>query len=228
MASWEKIIPFIKLREGGLSRDPDDLAAKYPAPCAYNGQTGWHTNKGITYETFITNTALGYEGTCENFFEMPAEIWSKIFKAKIWDQWQLDKIRSQSIADIIADWSFNSGAGGAYKRIRDLFNEKYKMDLPAQFGATSVESLRKKINSISFVREFQIRRDLLDKRTEAVKASNPKYQTGLQNRIDELEAETKRSVQTSYLIKGVISFFTLGFMITGVIIGIRAIRSKRN
>lgn len=229
MADYRRIIPFIKKVEGGLSRDPEDPAAAHPAPCTHNGQLGWHTNKGITYQTFISNTDLGYAGTCENFFSMPEEIWMKIFKSKIWDPWQLDKIRSQSIADNIVDWSYNSGAGGAWKQIRALFNEKYKMDLPATFNQAAVTDLRKKINSVSFLQEYQVRKDLLQKRFEFIEGlNNPKYEASWKNRIEDLNQETRSSLITSYVIKGLISFFALGTVITGAILIRRAVTSKRS
>jgi lysozyme family protein len=51
MADASKIIPHILQWEGGLSRNPADTASKNPAPCSYNGKTGYHTNKGVTYTT---------------------------------------------------------------------------------------------------------------------------------------------------------------------------------
>lgn len=227
MANWRRLIPFIRKTEGGLSRDPDDPAAKQPAPCPHNGQLGWHTNKGITYQTFISNTSLGYDGTCENFFSMPDDIWEKIYKAKIWDAWQLDKMRSQALADIIVDWSFNSGAAGAYKQIRNVMNEKYGMDLPASYSADAVERIRKKINSISWIRELDIRKDLLNQRIQFYQSLNqPKFIDGWTNRVEDLKQETASTVTISMISKLLIGLTTVGAIITGAVIIFR--KSKQH
>lgn len=74
---FKKLIPFILKMEGGLSKDPNDSASKYPSPTPQK----WHTNKGVTYKTFIDlSKKLNYLPTIENFLEMPKSIWLKIFK----------------------------------------------------------------------------------------------------------------------------------------------------
>jgi lysozyme family protein len=130
MADYRRIIPLFKEKEGGLSNDSRDVsAAKNPAPCTYKGQTGWHTNKGITWATFSSMAnKLGYQATCENFFAMPDDIWEKIFKAGIWDRWGLDDVKQQSIADSIMWWSWGSGEGGATSQLTRFLKENYNIE----------------------------------------------------------------------------------------------------
>ena len=88
-----KLVPFMKKWEGGLSRATTDTASSNPAPWTYKGQSGWHTNKGITYATFISNASrLGYAPTAENFFLMPDALWLKILTGAYINAFPLDEI----------------------------------------------------------------------------------------------------------------------------------------
>src|SRR5690606_1286436 len=88
-----KLVPFIQEKEGGLSRDPGDNASAYPAPWTYDGHDDWHTNKGITYQTFKSNAKrLGYEPSAKNFFEMPDSIWLNILKNVYMSAYPLHRI----------------------------------------------------------------------------------------------------------------------------------------
>lgn len=74
----DKTIPYILKMEGGLSNHTSDSASSYPSPTTQK----WHTNKGITYKTFIDSASLGYQPTIKNFLDMPKEIWQKIYFEK--------------------------------------------------------------------------------------------------------------------------------------------------
>ena len=118
MAKAENIIPYIKEQEGGLSRATTDTASKNPAPWAYNGKTGWHTNMGVTYQTFSSlSSKLGYANTPDNFFKMPESIWLKIYRYGYWDPMQGDLYKSQAIANAVVDFAWASGTGGATKAL---------------------------------------------------------------------------------------------------------------
>ena len=54
MTIIEKYVKFTKKWEGGLSRDKNDSASSYPCPTPYKGKTGYHTNAGITYKTWVS------------------------------------------------------------------------------------------------------------------------------------------------------------------------------
>lgn len=121
MANNTHIRSFIQSWEGGLSRSTSDAASANPAPWLLNGVGGYHTNKGITFSTF-SNLApsLGYDITADDFFNMPDAVWNSIFKNGYWDVWGLDGVNSQAIADLLADFSWGSGAAGSLRSI-----EKY-------------------------------------------------------------------------------------------------------
>lgn len=97
MANSEKLIPIIRKWEGGYSSDKTDMG---------NGTTGC-TNSGITLTTF--RTYYGSCKTCADLRKLTNDQWSYIFKKGYWDKWKADYIESQSIANILVDWYWNSG-----------------------------------------------------------------------------------------------------------------------
>lgn len=121
----EKLVPFLKDQEGGLSRATTDTASAHPAPWSYNGQTGWHTNKGITYSTFISNASkLGYAATADNFFKMPDAIWGKILTGVYMAAFPLERISHlPRIQAVITTWAWGSGVGGSTSRLANFQRE---------------------------------------------------------------------------------------------------------
>lgn len=118
MADWKFGASYIKPGESGLSRATTDLAHLNPAPWPHNGQTGWHTNKGITHETFKAYAPiLGYKYDAETFFSMPDEVWNKIFKRVYWDAVGGDIITSNVLATYATSWEWGSGVGGGRARL---------------------------------------------------------------------------------------------------------------
>jgi hypothetical protein len=127
MADYRHPRKFILQWEGGLSRDAGDSASTHPAPWMHKGLSGWHTNKGVTFSTFESLAPmLGYAVTPENFFNMPDRIWEKIFKIGYWDAWRLDEMKSQAIADLLADFAWGSGIGGSFNSIDKYLATKGK------------------------------------------------------------------------------------------------------
>jgi len=190
---------YIKKAEGGLSRAITDTASKNPAPWEWKDpkdgkvKTGWHTNKGVTYETFIGSAPkLGYAITPENFFLMPEEIWSKIFKIQYWDKMKGDLYTSKVIAAAIADYAWAFGVGGATSnpnnpqrpRLVQWLKSKYNViaDGPITL-ANAINSLVKKHG------EKQIFIDLMAHRRQAFIALNQTdNEKGWLARMDKLEA----------------------------------------
>jgi lysozyme family protein len=100
MAKVELLAPFILKWEGGFSNDPDDL--------------GGATNKGITLATFtmyrkIKGGAIPSVVALQNISN---EEWTDVLKTLFWDKWMADNIKSQSVANLLVDWVWNSGSYG--------------------------------------------------------------------------------------------------------------------
>lgn len=126
MADFNAIVPLIKQWEGGLSKDATDTASKFPVPDG----SGNHTNKGVTWQTFLTNAAkLGYQPTIANFYKMPDSIWVPLFKRSYWDFYiSGDKIKSLSIALFLVDWAWGSGNWAA-KNLQQVLNRSFNAGL---------------------------------------------------------------------------------------------------
>lgn len=79
----EKLTSFIKNKEGGLSNNPNDPAAKFAAPMPEK----YHTNKGVTYKTYIDSAkSLKFNPSLDNFLKMPNDIWQSIFINKYYNR----------------------------------------------------------------------------------------------------------------------------------------------
>ncbi len=116
-----KLIPFFQQKEGGLTRNTNDSASSYPCPTPYNGQTGWHTNKGITYKTWVAYFGANADA---RFFAMSDEDWGHILKAGYWDKVNADKIVPDSIAYTIVSWAWGSGPGTAARQMQKVVGVK--------------------------------------------------------------------------------------------------------
>lgn len=118
MADIKYIIPFTYKWEGGLSRAKSDTASSNPAPWPIKdpkdgvAKTGWHTNKGVTYEAFkAASQKYGFANTADNFAKMPEDIWLKIAKNSYWDKLYLDEVKSQVVANFMFGWIWGSWLG---------------------------------------------------------------------------------------------------------------------
>lgn len=195
MASVSNIMPFIQKWEGGLSRNTADSASKNPAPWTYKNQNGWHTNKGVTYTTFVSLAPkLGYAITPDNFFLMPDAIWDAIFKNGYWDTWYLDKMNSQAIADLIADFSWGSGANGSFQSIRKYLSQK---GIAVNSRLEAVEA----INKLSFANETEIFLELVQWREAFFKSlgSFATFGKGWLNRLNDLKTFGLETIQKKKL-----------------------------
>ena len=119
MADYRKALFSIKLQVGGLKfnflggdipcnlgieTDPDELKKlDFLKDAPVKPQFKFNQNKGINWSVFKTySDEYIYEPSCENFKEMPDEIWNTIFKKQYWDSINGDKIKNQGVANIIS------------------------------------------------------------------------------------------------------------------------------
>jgi hypothetical protein len=119
MADYRKALFSIKLQVGGLKynllagdtpcdlgieTDPEELKKfDFLKDAPVKPQFKFNQNKGINWSVFKSySDEYIYEPTCENFKEMPDEIWNTIFKKQYWDSINGDQIKNQGVANIIS------------------------------------------------------------------------------------------------------------------------------
>ena len=181
MADLNKAIPYIRKAEGGLSRATTDTASKNPAPFTYNGKTGWHTNKGITWSTFSSLApTLGYAASADNFFTMPDAIWEKIYRNGYWNPMQADKIKSDAIAIAIVDYAWAFGVGGAQSRLKVWVKSTFGADVKTM--ADVVATINKQANETDTFNKLIIHR-----KAAFAALKQPANEEGWFLRMDELK-----------------------------------------
>lgn len=102
MADVKILAPFILKWEGGFVDDPVDR--------------GGATNKGVTIATW---RQVGYDKDGDGDIDVDDlrlltqdDAIKRVLKPHYWDRWRADEIRSQSVANILVDWVWGSGAHG--------------------------------------------------------------------------------------------------------------------
>lgn len=102
MANVRKLLPFILMWEGGYVNDPVDK--------------GGATNMGVTIGTW---RKVGYDKDGDGDIDVDDlrllskdDVLNRVLKPHYWDKWKADQIKSQSVANILVDWVWGSGANG--------------------------------------------------------------------------------------------------------------------
>ena len=145
MADIQKVnFEYIRKWEGRLSKDRRDRASRYPVPDG----SGYHTNIGVTWQAFLFNgPLLGYTPTPALFYDMPKEIWLRIYKIGYWDTMKADQINSQAIAEFLVDWAWGSGPSLAARKLQEYLNKhEYGLKVDGILGAISIGSLNHHIS----------------------------------------------------------------------------------
>ncbi len=157
-----KLKPLLAKYEGGLSRDSDDNASAYPAPWEWRDpkdgvmKSGWHTNKGVTYQTFKGMASkLGYKATAKNFFEMPDKIWVDIISKGFWEMYPMDEISHlPRIQAVIFTWTWGSGPGGSEKYLAAFQREVMGIKDSNITKAEIVANFKRHVNSLNEKKVF--------------------------------------------------------------------------
>lgn len=175
MADAKILKPFILSWEGGYVNDPNDL--------------GGHTNKGVTLATF--KQVYGKDKTVADLKRMTEEQWLHIFKRFYWDKWKADEIKSQSIANLLVDFVWASGAYG----IR-IPQKVLGVATDGIVGAKTLAALNSREPKELFETLKRERKDFIE-RICRTRPANSKFKRGWLRRIDAigygwLEANGKR------------------------------------
>ena len=102
MAKIETLAPFVLSFEGGFVNHPNDK--------------GGATNKGVT---IATSRKVGYDKDGDGDIDVDdlklitdEEAVNAVLRPQYWNRWKADQIKSQSVANILVDWVWGSGANG--------------------------------------------------------------------------------------------------------------------
>lgn len=173
MADVNKLAPFILKWEGGFVNDPDDL--------------GGATNKGVTLSTW---RKVGYDKTGDGVIDVEdlklltdQEVIDKVLKPHYWDRWKADQIDSQSVANILVDWVWASGAYGIRIPQRVLGVKVDGIVGPKTLDAVNRQNPKEFFERIKKERHEYISRIIQNRPT------NKKYERGWRNRLNDLKYE---------------------------------------
>ncbi|HRO76124.1 MAG TPA: putative peptidoglycan-binding domain-containing protein [Crocinitomicaceae bacterium] len=171
-------IKVCKKWEGGLSKDKDDSASAYPCPTPYKGQTGWHTNKGITYGSWVSIFGKTNDA---RFFAMSDEDWFTIFDKNYFSKVKGHEFKTLNIAAMVTAIAWGSGVvqGGKHlQRALNIMGAKLEVDgIIGQktLKAANTADQRQLFNTLLEVREQFFR--------AIAKGKNAKFLNGWLNRL---------------------------------------------
>ena len=187
MADYKNLVPFIRKVEGGVSSNPKDTASQNPSPCGNKDGYPIHTNKGIQWATFKGLASKGgYTASCDNFINMPDNVWLKVYKAGFWDAIKGDEVRNQAIANTFVEMAWGSGMGSISKGtgtlgwLNSFFQKNYNKNL------TTISQMVDFVNELDKKGQTpELFEKLNDFRASKYKALNqPTFTKGWLNRLD--------------------------------------------
>ena len=170
MANVNKLAPWILKWEGGFVNDPADL--------------GGATNMGVTIGAW---KSCGYDKDGDGDIDVDdlrlltrEDVVNRVLKPHYWDRWKADDIKSQSVANILVDWVWASGAHGIKIPQRLLGVSVDGIVGPKTLAAVNARNPRELFDMIKIAR-FDFIEDICRKRP-----ANNKFKRGWMNRINDI------------------------------------------
>ena len=170
MANVNQLAPFILKWEGGFVNDPADL--------------GGATNMGVTIGAW---KSCGYDKDGDGDIDVDdlrlltrEDVVNRVLKPHYWDRWKADEIKSQSVANILVDWVWASGAHGIKIPQRLLGVSVDGIVGPKTLAAVNARNPRELFDMIKIAR-FDFIEDICRKRP-----ANNKFKRGWMNRINDI------------------------------------------
>ena len=170
MANVNQLAPFILKWEGGFVNDPADL--------------GGATNMGVTIGAW---KSCGYDKDGGGDIDVDdlrlltrEDVVNRVLKPHYWDRWKADDIKSQSVANILVDWVWASGAHGIKIPQRLLGVSVDGIVGPKTLAAVNARNPRELFDMIKIAR-FDFIEDICRKRP-----ANNKFKRGWMNRINDI------------------------------------------
>ena len=170
MVNVYKLAPWILKWEGGFVNDPADL--------------GGATNMGVTIGAW---KSCGYDKDGDGDIDVDdlrlltrEDVVNRVLKPHYWDRWKADDIKSQSVANILVDWVWASGAHGIKIPQRLLGVSVDGIVGPKTLAAVNARNPRELFDMIKIAR-FDFIEDICRKRP-----ANNKFKRGWMNRINDI------------------------------------------
>lgn len=170
MANVNQLAPFILKWEGGFVNAPADL--------------GGATNMGVTIGAW---KSCGYDKDGDGDIDVDdlrlltrEDVVNRVLKPHYWDRWKADDIKSQSVANILVDWVWASGAHGIKIPQRLLGVSVDGIVGPKTLAAVNARNPRELFDMIKIAR-FDFIEDICRKRP-----ANNKFKRGWMNRINDI------------------------------------------
>ena len=169
MADVTKLVPYIIKFEGGFVNDPDDL--------------GGATNRGVCYRTYKLYCSRKKRPvpTIEDLKNITDEEFADILKSMYWDACRADKIESQSVANAIVDWAWNSGTVTASKEVQKVLG----VTADGIIGNITLAAINSRSPLPLFGAIQEARKAYIDKICVS-RPANIKFMKGWYNRINSL------------------------------------------
>ena len=170
MANVNQLAPFILKWEGGFVNDPADL--------------GGATNMGVTIGAW---KSCGYDKDGDGDIDVDdlrlltrEDVVNRVLKPHYWDRWKADDIKSQSVANILVDWVWASGAHGIKIPQRLLGVTVDGIVGSKTIAAVNAKNPRELFDMIKIAR-FDFIEDICLQRP-----TNNKFKRGWMNRINDI------------------------------------------
>ena len=188
MANIEHFIPFLIKWEAGISKKSNETNESLFQRARKTGwaddpdDLGGQTMVGVTMATYEEYCRRkGYpKPTTERLMDLSYNDWKSILKMLYWDRWNADEIKSQSIAEIVFDFVWASGAHGI-KVPQDLGGVSPDGIVgPKTLAAVNSRNPRELFDQIKIAR-FDFIEDICRQRP-----ANNKFKRGWMNRINNI------------------------------------------
>lgn len=175
----EDFIKIIKKWEGGLSRHTSDSASAHPCPTVFNGHSGWHTNKGITYAVWKAHFGSNND---TRFFYMSDKDWFEIFDQLYFKAVKGHDFKCLNIGCMVAEFAWGSGSIPAVKLLQKACNELGgNLVIDGKIGPHTLEVANSLDPRLLFDKLIEIRREFF---ISISKGKNSVFLKGWLNRLE--------------------------------------------